>query len=215
MLASAQRLSYLQLEEAPITSGVYAWYYQIKVGQKDIDEFVRLAGEDRNVGIDPKIRVREFLDKHFFGPFVEMPYKVAISGPLKPQYEGEAFHVPAMSEALVERLAREPQKIKVVTDIIQSAVPDFVSPLYIGMADNLRVRLVKHKSIIIKLRDALADNDMSLSVEEAGLAKQIVARNLDPMKLFVLYRPVSGLSDEHTDIENILNRITFPLLGRN
>jgi hypothetical protein len=49
----------------------------------------------------------------------------------------------------------------------------------------------------------------------AGFANQVIARNFDPTNLFVHVAEVNVDTGEHNDLENILNRINYPIFGRN
>jgi hypothetical protein len=98
--------------------------------------------------------------------------------------------------------------------VLSQAAPFFTAPLYIGMASNLRSRLLHHKKLITQF----SDNPGSVMGEEggSGFAKQVVARGFDPTQLFVACIAIDDIeSDEQVDLENILNRINFPIFGRN
>ena len=53
--------------------------------------------------------------------------------------------------------------------------------------------------------------------EEADLsfAKDVARRCLVPGRLVVFVTPTPMSGDEYKDVENLLNRINFPLCGRN
>ena len=82
------------------------------------------------------------------------------------------------------------------------------------MAIDLRQRLRQHRDKISQLREHEGNLNSDDSYE-SGFARQVVARNFDPTNLFVYYAEVQVESSEHNDIENLLNRINFPIFGRN
>jgi hypothetical protein len=124
------------------------------------------------------------------------------------------MHEPSRSDSLVGRLAATPERLRTIADILKTAAPWFTAPLYIGMAVNLRTRLKYHKSKIVELRDLQGHGSIN-DVAEAGFANQVVARNFDPTNLFVQIAEVNVETGEHNDLENILNRINYPIFGRN
>jgi hypothetical protein len=90
----------------------------------------------------------------------------------------------------------------------------FASPLYIGMATVLKVRLAKHKELIERFRSSIPRDRQTSQSSDAGFAWQIAQRKIPPEKLFVC---TCLTSDEHgtaVDVENILNRIESARLSR-
>jgi hypothetical protein len=208
--------SWLEIEHVPETTGVYAWYSRLEISKADVDAVVRDVAASKLLGDDfqAKKAVIQALDRFVFGPYRESPYRVELRGALKPRYGGEVSHEPSRSESLVERLVEHPERFRKITEILSGVAPGFTAPLYIGMAVNLRTRLRKHKRRIIELRD----NGWSPSTDDlvdAGFANQVVARGFEPTNLFAMIAEVPVETTEHNDIENILNRINFPIFGRN
>jgi len=208
-------LSWSEIDLAPETPGVYAWYSRLVISKADIDGIVKriteakLHGESR-----AREEVEEALDRFIFSPYRETPYQVTLRGQLKPKFSGEVSHEPTRSESLVGRLAANPERFRAISDILKTAAPWFTAPLYIGMAINLRSRLKQHRNKIVELRDLQGHGSFD-EVAEAGFANQVVARNFDPTNLFVHFAEVNVDTGEHNDLENILNRINYPIFGRN
>lgn len=203
-----------KLSEAPERPGVYAWYVRLALGEADLSEFEQAVEAKRQTGGNPAPIVQETLEQHFFHPFQETAYSVKLSGALKPRYVGELLHQPATSEGLIERLSNDPARLRPIANVLGAAAPFFTAPLYIGMARNLRARLAQHKSGI----ESFADNPAAAAGNDkiSGFAQQIVQRGFNPRRLFVVCIPVGDVdSDEQLDLENILNRINFPIFGRN
>lgn len=216
-IEAGHALTWHEIETAPEGPGVYAWYSRLVISKADIENVIKRVNEARSKSdYDARREVEEALDRFIYSPYREMPYTVALRGQLKPRYSGEVSHEPAKSDSLIERLAKEPERFRVIADILKTAAPWFTAPLYIGMADNLRVRLKQHKTKIVELRDHQSASAPGDQVE-AGFANQIVARRFDPTNLFVHISEVnvSAGDREQNDIENILNRINYPIFGRN
>lgn len=207
-------LTWPNLGDAPEKAGVYAWYVRMHLGDADLDAFEREVERARASGQPTAPIVEEMLQRHFFHPFQENAYAVRLSGALKPRYVGELAHEPTRSEALIQRLGETPSRLRPIARALRGAAPHFTAPLYIGMASNLRKRLDQHKKLI----KGLPDNRGGLLYDErvSGFAKQVVARGFNPTQLFVACMTIGDVeNDEHIDLENILNRINFPIFGRN
>lgn len=214
-VAETQALSWSEIDLAPENPGVYAWYSRLVISKADLDDIVgRVATAKLQSEQFAYEEVRRALDKFIFGPYRESPYRVSLRGQLKPRFSGEVEHEPPKADTLVSRLVQDPERINVVADVLRRAAPWFTAPLYIGMAANLRTRLRQHKSKIIELRDARTDLGTP-DTTEAGFANQVVARNFDPTNLFVHVAEMHVENTEYNDIENILNRINYPIFGRN
>ena len=125
---------------------------------------------------------------------------------------------------MVDRFANEPLRLKALASLLRAATPVFASPIYIGSSKSLRRRLLNHTKLINRYREGL----LNLSPEEIekldatenkadhSFAREAgLIRRFDPNDLWV-YTFDTNMADEYTfDIENILNRINFPLCGRN
>jgi hypothetical protein len=214
-LPPGHSLTWSEIDLAPETPGVYAWYSRLVISKADIDAIVKRVNEAKLTN-DAKAReeVENALDRFIFNPYRETPYQVTLRGQLKPKFNGEVAHEPGRSESLVGRLAKNPERFRAIADILKTAAPWFTAPLYIGMAINLRSRLKQHKNKIIELRDTQGLGTVD-DMAEAGFANQVFARNFDPTNLFVHIAEVNVDTGEHNDLENILNRINYPIFGRN
>lgn len=205
-------LAWSEIDQAPQVPGVYAWYAKLVISKADVERVISDTKAAQALGvIQSREVIEDALNKFIFGPYHESPYQIALRGQLKPRYSGEIQHEPAKSDSLVERLSTDPDRFRLIAEVLRDAAPWFTAPLYIGMAKNLRQRLRQHRNKIVELRD-LHGRD---SNPEAGFANQIVARNFDPTNLFVHIAEVNIEGGEHNDLENILNRINYPIFGRN
>lgn len=208
--------SWLEIDHAPETTGVYAWYSRLQISRADIEAVITSVQAEISQGDDSRAKavVERALDRFIFGPYRETPYRVELRGQLKPRYGGEVNHEPSRSDSLVDRLVKQPERFRTIANVLASVAPGFTAPLYIGMAVNLRSRLRTHKRRITELRDnGVSPNTDDLS--DAGFATQVARRGFEPTHLFVMIAEVPVDTTEHNDIENILNRINFPIFGRN
>lgn len=211
-----KRLSYTEISVAPETSGVYAWYSSLKIGAQDLKDFERNVVDKRSNRSEAAGYIEEALNNLVFKKYREDDYQIILQGALKPKYEGEAKHMPRASSSLVDRLIEEPARINIIAEAISTAAPYFTAPLYIGMARNLRERLTRHKQLIESLYDSIRSRDgLDIKDGDAGFARQVVARGFDPMSLFVHVQEIDVKTNEQVDVESILNRINFPIFGRN
>ncbi|MEO1582135.1 MAG: hypothetical protein AAFR91_09805 [Pseudomonadota bacterium] len=94
---------------------------------------------------------------------------------------------------------------------MRTVVPLFSSPIYIGMARNLHSRVRGHARLIQKYRDGINAG----SGRDKEFAQRVVERELSPSRLRVAVRPIDVSDDEYVDAENVLNRINYPILGKN
>jgi len=208
-------LMWSEIDLAPETPGVYAWYSRLVISKADIEAVItKITAAKLRSNQEARIEVENALNRFIFNAYQETPYRVQLRGPLKPKYSGEIEHESSLSDQLVSRLIRNPERFRTITDILKTAAPSFTAPLYIGMAINLRSRLKSHKSKITELRENWMPGTPEDS-PDAGFAKQVVARHFDPTNLFVHISTIPVGTSEHNDIENILNRINYPIFGRN
>jgi hypothetical protein len=78
-------LTWSEIDLAPETPGVYAWYSRLVISKADIDAVVKRVNEAK-LSSDAKAReeVERALDRFIFSPYRETPYQVALRGQLKP-----------------------------------------------------------------------------------------------------------------------------------
>ena len=201
------------LANTPASAGVYAWYYSPDITDFDLESAVeRAAGGDPGRSRDV---VRSLLDERLFSFFREEPYDAVVTGPLKPSYSGQLTHTNDVSDSLVERVSEDPNRLRSIRDALRISAPLFASPLYIGMATRLRSRLGRHKELIERYRTTQPRDGQAVRGSDAGFAWQIAKRRIPPERLFVCTCTISADDGTAVDVENILNRIYYPILGRN
>jgi hypothetical protein len=205
------------IDDAPSAPGLYSWYYRLSLPRHDVEQLIR------EVKSGSRERAKELVAAFFrtfvFRPLEEEPYDAVIEGKLKPKYSGKLSYVANVSGDLIDRVVEDVERIRAIADVLDASVPHFASPIYIGMSSNLRNRLSRHKALIERFvaarrvsADYVGDGD-----EEADLsfAKDVARRGLVPGRLVVFVAPTQAGGDEYKDVENLLNRINFPLCGRN
>lgn len=201
------------LNSAPNGPGVYAWYYGPRFTAFDRNALDRELIEEPNPN-----NVEKFLTKHLFDYFDESPYHVTLKGPLKAPYSGIAAHERLLTHGLSQRLAESAERRKVLWDALEKMVPYFAAPLYIGMAKSLRKRLRQHKNFIEGGLENLSVSTRSdtNSLRDKGFASEVLRRKLavERLSVYVLELPEEAIGTA-TDLENILNRVNYPVFGRN
>jgi hypothetical protein len=216
MTETGRQLAWSEIDLAPEAPGIYAWYSRLAISKADIEAVIKRVNAAKQIGdAEARIEVEEALDRFIFNPYRETPYQVSLRGQLKPKFIGEVAHQPTKSDTLIGRLVNNPERLRAIASILKTAAPWFTAPLYIGMAINLRSRLRQHRNKIIELRDVQGGHSTFDDAADAGFASQVVARNFDPTNLFVHIAEINVDSSEHNDLENILNRINYPIFGRN
>jgi hypothetical protein len=209
-----------EVDEIPASSGIYAWYYRHTLTDFDINQLITdLTKMAQAPPEEREGRVRKFLLTFLFDVFREEPYEVDVTGPLKPRYRGKVDHVSTVTLGLIQRIAGDPKRLWVIKKVLEEAVPEFAAPIYIGMADDLRARTQRHKRLI-QYYKSQEDRDAwepTTAEEEAehSFARDVVRRRFNLARLEVAVRLIDMQGDVHLDAENILNRINFPLCGRN
>lgn len=210
-----------EVDETPEKTGIYAWYYRHSLADFDIKKLIADLGALPTTGSrDAMHRVTEFLQTHLFHEFIEEPYHAEISGPLKPTYKGSLHNIPTITAELVGRVVKDPQRLWSLKKVLEHAVPEFASPIYIGMAENLNVRLQVHKGLIERYKAAMGRPvDIgpltALESSDHSFAREVIRRGFSLNGLVVAVREIDAAENLHLDAENILNRINYPLCGRN
>jgi hypothetical protein len=217
MTNGIQKHLWLDLTSVPASPGVYAWYYQPTITDFDLNKamsnIIALRDTDRP---GAEKAAREMLHDRLFRYFREDSYQAVVEGPLKPTYRGALEHAFEVSSGLLSRIVEKPERLRSIRDILKGSAPIFASPLYIGMSSNLRTRLGTHKMLIEKYRLTRLKEVQQPRESDAGFAWQVAKREISPDRLFVFtYVTHSDDEDLAIDVENILNRLYYPILGRN
>lgn len=199
----------------PEASGVYAWYYLVDITDRDIQVAIDRLRVSVDAGDDAEARasVVAFFQRFVFRFFEEEPYVASIRGALKPHYRGELPHRPSeLSSQFVDRIVDDPERLWTLQKVLRQSVPLFASPIYIGMSQNLRKRVGAHVKLVEQQREGggVRGND-----PDSNFARRVVEREMAPSRLRVAITVIESDIAEYLDAENILNRINYPILGRN
>lgn len=210
-----------QVSEVP---GCYSWYYRLELASRDIQACLQQVGQAESPEAKNAI-IEAFLRQRLFKHYTETPYRVSLEGRLKPPYEGDVHNQFRVSSSLLQRIAEDPERLFRLKTLLFESVPIFASPIYIGVAKDLRQRLLRHKSLIEKFANAAAIGVVEADTQEApdeetakdhSFAREVASiRKFSSANLVVYTFPIE--IDEHVryDLENVLNRINYPLCGRN
>ena len=157
--------------------------------------------------------------------FFKLPnYTVRVSAPLKPTFEGEVENVQRISDKPIDLIFQNIEVVKDINSFFNLNNSCFFSPVYIGKAKRIQDRLFQHKQLISDLKNAtrtieieLSSNDVKFDTSEFAFAKEFVKRSIPLDWLYFSYCDLSNskISESYEAIESIMNRINFPLMGRN
>jgi len=215
-----------RLNSIPELPGIYGWYYQPIIGRRDIQVMVKTIRrmKSQHQLIEARQKISSFLQNHVFSYFDETPYHADLKGPLKPRYTGELSHQSAISNALVERIVQNPDMMHYINRVLKNSTPYLSSPIYIGISSNVRRRVLSHQAMIqsgVESPNKDYHNlDLSNSHKERdqSFAAEVCRRNMDPTNLYVAIELVEEFAESDKapiEAENLLNRINYPVLGRN
>lgn len=229
-----------QVDQAPESPGLYAWYVKFHADRPDWE---LSPTSDGDASIDGFTRL---LIK-YAGYFEPLPvtlrgrgsYGAKWSGsleldfPLRPpeaEIEGEATNDSGIDPHVQERLKgaveSEPRR-RVMSQILSAAVPVFSSPVYIGVAGNLRQRLSQHYEDFTDARDYLRTHPSAVeSMKYQGrnfgyrAAGRLIA--LEHLEVWVLelgeefqeYCSVENIREAAESAEWLMHRMFGPTLGR-
>ncbi|NOI81311.1 GIY-YIG nuclease family protein [Vibrio tubiashii] len=208
---------YLGNDDIPSASGIYAWYYVPQLSDVDIQNmYSELAMNKHSIQARKSI-IYQFLNRRLFSFYGEDPYSIKISGPLKPTYRGSIFHDESVSDSLVTKIESGEVSISQLKALLSNVTEPFLSPIYIGMATNLNKRINQHKHKIIKIRDGVPQDDgkEEFELRDNNFASRVCERKYITSFMFVVCMSVDSEDKIQNPFENVLNRINYPILGRN
>lgn len=223
MPSKKYRTNNITSPEIPEGPGVYSWYVDLYLPERDTIEIIALLKNPSEDASRKESVLREFLSNKLFHPFRETPYEIKLSGKLKPFYSGKLEHQQDISDELVSKILLAPDRLKDLFNVLKKVDTNFLSPIYIGMAGNLRDRLTTHvqqiESYYSKVNSSLRleniDLEEALRSNHKFALEAIVVRNIDPKKLYFTFIEFDFDNKIEADLENILNRLNYPLCGRN
>ena len=210
--------SFERIPDVKAKPGLYAWYLRIRVGRSNIESPQNFSEALKKITEQirhPTLAMQ--LDGHF---------NLNMKGKLKHTWYGHNEH--PFTENFQEML-NHPEERKLISNILDLAVPLLSGPLYIGVSKNLQQRLQTHTRLIEKYsKEQQGDNTPEVSVDstdslqnDKDFAERIVEREIDPNHLIVgvtyIYHPnlpPDRIRKTVETTETLLNRIFYPILGK-
>lgn len=199
----------------PDKPGVYAWYYKYTISKAEILNLESDLAEADTVIAKRKL-IEAFFRRVVFEKFDEEPYLAKITGKLKPNYTGSLVQDFTIANSFIDKILEEPKAIYDIRDQLNDFDISFSSPLYIGMAGDLLDRILQHRDAIIDAKSSQAQEyDWGGVADDGNFAKRFTSRKLNSTNLYVVFKEIESENSIHNPMEYILNRINYPLLGRN
>ncbi|GLW25313.1 hypothetical protein Mame01_53550 [Microbispora amethystogenes] len=224
------------VDQAPQTPGLYAWYVKFQAGSQDWR--IRPEGE-----VDGAIEGFLQLLTRYASYHAPLPIDlqgvgaygarwrghVELDRPLQEELDGDELVMDKRLDAIRDTLASEGRR-RVMAELLMAATPFFSSPLYIGVAENLRVRLQQHHRDFTDAYDWLLDHPEDAPLVKAkgkSFGQRAAARgiSMDTLVAWVLH-----FDADDADIDAIMNseirrtaeaaewvlhQLYSPILGKN
>lgn len=230
-----QRLSALDADLAPQVPGIYAWYAQLALSEDDWRP--RMRGDVDLAAFDLHRAVADYANAHRPEPIHlhgEGSYGLNWAGTIRREAISDRVDDITINrvEAHISEISTDPQNRRLLTTLLRAATPVFASPLYIGVATNLRTRLAQHKADYEQAKaeirnDPTASARLQFDGDSFGARLAGAGIQLDRLECWVL--PASAIIDgkierqgagNHSNrsvaqaAEWILQHIFQPVLGR-
>lgn len=241
LLKHVEAFSCLDVDEAPDSPGLYAWYGTLKVGPQDWE--MKLSGGD-DLG---HRACRTLLQKHTTR-HASPPLALEGRGAFATVWKGDLRDMTA--ETLSAILAQEaaasedtpgeqypsqlqevlgsPRTREILLKVLQIATPILAAPVYIGVATSLRNRLKQHTELLYKLSKHVDKNPDARremqKLQKTYFASRAVSMGFNPDSLTVWTLNLSSVYPKKEDqdalrmiaesAEWLLNRWYRPMLGR-
>lgn len=235
-----RRYGMLELERAPESPGLYAWYVSLQIGPQDW----RTRPED---GRDAATEGFLELLREYAGYYEPLPIELRGNAPYGGSWNGtleldHGLSVRRSGHGLPltdqDRAAEKDRKAlsdtldsqdgrRVLASLLEHSTPVFSAPLYIGVSDNIRQRLLKHRANYSTGVDWLTGNpDGADALKEKansfGLRAAARGIAMENLEAWVIDLGDGGGSEMSTKIlgetarsaEWLLHRIFSPVLGR-
>lgn len=225
-----QRIEGLQLDLAPACPGIYAWYARLPLAPSDWKPAPNKNGVDMAGGYFIRA-IRDYAAVHR-----EQDVTLQGTGSYGVRWTGLLTRDSISDEAqqdndvLTQRMGdalNDPEIRRALIALLGASVPAFASPLYIGVATDLQVRLQQHKADFESAMQVIRNNPLtakSFYADGSKFGERLAGAGLalDEVVCFVLPVDVggeSGLSHQEQrklagKAEWILQRIFQPVLGR-
>ncbi|MFG2956392.1 hypothetical protein ACGF5O_22045 [Streptomyces sp. NPDC048291] len=238
------RYSMPHVDQAPDTPGLYAWYVSFRAGPHDWKLRAGKNGDEATEGFLNLLR-------KYAGYYEPLPINLSGRGSYGARWQGEIAldsplgppdgpdaptSVDAEDDTEAEAVLRleklmgsldTENRRRVMSTILTQAIPVFSSPLYIGVAENLKQRLIQHRQKFTRAHDYLREHPQDADAVRAhgrSFGERAAARNIamEHLEAWVI-----DLGDEQNDeitkkqlrntaesAEWLLHRLYSPILGR-
>lgn len=231
------RFAALDIDLVADRPGIYAWYAQLGLSGNDwrpsIQDGVDASAANLTKAIMEYARIHE---SGLIGLTGSGGYGLGWRGTLR--QDSAADRVEPTGESAIDRrlsgISQDPSARKLLTEMLGMSTPVFASPLYIGVATNLRQRLSTHREDFMAARRRMRSNPQAHNdLKELGstFGERLAGTDISFEHLQVWVIPADGLSIRENDAnrvgsepaarhvaegaEWVLQRIFKPLLGRN
>lgn len=226
------RFPMLSVDEAPKGPGIYAWYSKFRASPHDWAFSPGPAGTDEATSgfFELVRRHAQQFEPLLLSLYGSGAYGAKWAGSLRmdfPFREDQKSDPGGDQPAgrLWQAIQGEDAR-RLIATMLEFVTPYFSTPLYIGVAANLRERLVQHRSDYSKTYEYIQKNpqDKEQIKEKGGTfgaraaARDIAIENLEAWTIDLTSEeqaiPASQLKDISEDVEWLLHRIYSPILGR-
>lgn len=238
---AASRFGMLEVEQAPESPGIYAWYATFQASAQDW-ETKPVGGQDASIegflGL-----LREYASYYEPLPITlrgSAPYGGRWDGVLELDHGVNRHESPSQDEGVDrrerERRERDREALdntissqtgrRLLAQFLGRATPVFSSPLYIGVAENLNERLQRHRTSYNKAMEWLRSNPNDAdrlrgdarTFGQRAASRGIAMENLEAwvidLKALESDIPVKSLRESAQSAEWLLHRLFAPILGR-
>lgn len=241
-----QSFSCASVGDAPKSPGIYAWYGRLDIGDSD---YLRHVDGERDLGElrfrallarnsqrydlpDMHVRLTSSFEAEWHATCAEVTsdsFIKIVSGAIQDQGAGlsEDKESKRRLDDLSRTLAKQKSRL-LLKRVLESSVPDFAAPLYVGVTADLNRRLGEHVSLLRRLvrsvRRDPTQRERLRNTPRSGFAARAVAAGFDEEYLEVRVLNFTELETEgHSGTELrevagaaewLLNRWHRPYLGR-
>ncbi|MFD6377627.1 GIY-YIG nuclease family protein [Streptomyces albidoflavus] len=234
------RYRMLEVEQAPESPGLYAWYVSFNSSAQDWK--TRPEG-----GIDAATEGYLNLLRQYAGYFEPLPITLrgsasyggawsglleldhGLSGTSEPSQSNDEAHASAQEkdrEALSETISSQDGR-RVLSLLLEQATPMFSSPLYIGVAENIRQRLEQHRKKYSQGIEWISSHpsrvdELHSRASNFGLRAAARGIAMEHLEAWVIDLgdvaddgvPAKKLRETSRSAEWLLHRLFTPILGR-
>ena len=217
--AGWSEFNYLNHRSIPELPGIYCWRYRPRIEKAHVLKLKEQLEQENDLAKRSLI-LYESINKQLFEPFKRPEYDANLSGPLMPSYKGKVSHEVIDFSGKLEHLSDDPSHFELFIKYVNDLYDMVSAPIYIGVTEQqtLRSRIMNHVKAITRYKENGRFSDSS-DEESKNLASRIVERGINPSFLWISCLPIQNSGNDCkmrlADLEFVLNRTIYPILGRN